>query len=275
MKKIVTIQDISCVGKCSLTVALPILSAMGLETAIIPTAVLSNHTAFTGFSFRDLTEDIPGILDQWERQGFVFDAVYSGYLGSVRQIELVRRTWQVCAAPGALRIVDPAMADNGKLYAGFTEAFAAAMAGLCGQADLIMPNLTEASLMTGLPYKPEGDEAYIQDMLRALAGLGCPLPMLTGVSFRDGTYGAMLYDRDRDEFLSYSGEKLPARFHGTGDIFASVVTGGLVRGLGPMASMALAVDYVHDCIQETLSHEDHNWYGVDFEALIPSLVSRL
>lgn len=275
MKKIVTIQDISCVGKCSLTVALPLLSAMGLETAIIPTAVLSNHTAFSGFTFHDLTDTIPGILDQWKKEGFVFDAVYSGYLGSLRQIELVERAWDSCLAPGGLKIVDPAMADNGSLYKGFTEDFARAMGGLCGKADLIMPNLTEACFMTGRPYRPDGGDSYVRDTLRALSGLGCRFSMLTGVSPDENSLGAMIYDRDRDIFLSAYNEKLPVRFHGTGDIFASVMTGGLVRGKSLEEAMSIAVDFVHDCILETISHKDHNWYGVDFEAVIPALTARL
>lgn len=146
MKRIVTIQDVSCVGKCSLTVALPIISAMGVETAIIPTAVLSTHTMFKGFTFRDLTSDIEPIMEHWKKEGFKFDAIYTGYLGSFEQIELMHRLIKEFRGPDTKVIVDPCMADNGKLYPGFTPEFAKAMAGLCAEADIIVPNLTEASL---------------------------------------------------------------------------------------------------------------------------------
>ncbi len=268
MKKIATIQDISCIGKCSLTVALPILSAMGIETAVIPTAVLSTHTAFDGFTFRDLTSDIGGILDHWKKEGFSFDAVYSGYLGSPEQIDLVRRTWKEFSGPETLHIVDPAMADNGSLYKGFTQAFADEMARLCGEADLIMPNLTEAALMTHSPYRPEGGRDYIQDMLRRLAELGSRYSMLTGVSPEPDRLGAMIYD-SRDNIL------LPVKFHGTGDIFASCMAGGMTIGKGLEESMAIAVDYTLECIRATTANAGYNWYGVDFETAIPYLVRRI
>ena len=156
MKRIVTIQDISCVGKCSLTVALPIISAMGVEAAIIPTAVLSTHTMFKGFTFRDLTSDIEPIMEHWKNEGFKFDAIYTGYLGSFEQIELMHRLIAEFKGPKTKVIVDPCMADNGKLYPGFTPEFAKAMAGLCAEADIILPNLTEASFMLGEPYVGSG-----------------------------------------------------------------------------------------------------------------------
>ena len=148
-KKILTIQDISCVGQCSLTVALPILSACGMENCILPSAVLSTHTAgFSGFTVRDLTEDIPGIAAHWRKEGIAFDAIYTGYLGSTKQIEYIEDFFKTVAAPGCVKIVDPAMADHGKLYAGFDMAYAMAMAKLCKKADVILPNLTESCLMT-------------------------------------------------------------------------------------------------------------------------------
>ena len=275
MKKIATIQDISCIGKCSLTVALPILSAMGIETAVIPTAVLSTHTAFDDFTFRDLTSDIGGILDHWKKEGFSFDAVYSGYLGSPEQIDLVRRTWKEFSGPETLHIVDPAMADNGSLYKGFTQAFADEMARLCGEADLIMPNLTEAALMTHSPYRPEGGRDYIQDMLRRLAELGSRYSMLTGVSPEPDRLGAMIYDSRDNIFYEYYNEKLPVKFHGTGDIFASCMAGGMTIGKGLEESMAIAVDYTLECIRATTANAGYNWYGVDFETAIPYLVRRI
>ncbi len=275
MKKILTIQDISCVGKCSLTTALPIISAMGVETAVIPTAVLSTHTAFQGFTFRDLTEDIPGILEHWKKEGFTFSAIYSGYLGSARQIDLVRQAWKELASPASVRIVDPAMADHGKLYAGFSQAFAAEMASLCGQADLILPNLTEGCLMTGTPYREDGDEAYYQALLRKLGALGAGTVIMTGVSLREGRLGALTYRAADDSFAFYDNEKLPVSFHGTGDIFASCVTGALALGLSAADAAALAVDYTLECMKETMKDPDYSWYGVNFESALSWLTDKV
>ena len=275
MKKILTIQDISCVGKCSLTTALPIISAMGIETAVIPTAVLSTHTAFQGFTFRDLTGDIPGILDHWKKEGFSFSAVYSGYLGSAEQIKLVRRAWQELSSPASIKIVDPAMADHGKLYAGFTEAFAAQMASLCGQADIILPNLTEGCLMTGHEYREDGDEAYYKTLLRKLADLGAGTVIMTGVSLREGKLGAMTYNKSADSFSFYDNDKLPVSFHGTGDIFASCVTGAVVLGSPAEEAASIAVDYTLECMRETMKDPDYSWYGVNFESALPWLTDRV
>ena len=145
MKRIVTIQDISCVGKCSLTVALPIISAMGIETAVIPTAVLSTHTAFKNFTYRDLTGDLPKIAKHWKQEKFNFDGIYTGYLGSIEQIDILKEFFKQFKTPNNFIFIDPVMADNGKLYAGFDEKFVREMKELCKMADIIVPNLTEAS----------------------------------------------------------------------------------------------------------------------------------
>ena len=144
MKKIVTMQDISCVGKCSLTVALPVISAMGIETAVIPTAVLSTHTMFHDFTFHDLTSEILPIMDHWKKVHFQFDAVYTGYLGSFEQLKLAAKLFDRFGQ--GIKLVDPCMADNGKLYAGFTEEFAYAMRKLCAKADVIVPNMVQAAV---------------------------------------------------------------------------------------------------------------------------------
>jgi len=285
MKRIITIQDISCVGKCSLTVALPVISAMGVETAVLPTAVLSTHTAFKGFTFRDLTDDIESICSHWKNQHITFDAIYTGYLGSFRQLELMSKLIDDFGTEKGTVIIDPCMADNGNLYAGFTPEFALAMAKLTGKADVILPNLTEASYMLGIPYKASGyDEQYIKDMLVQLSALGCRHTVIKGVvfdqdqpSFRNvkDRIGIVSYDTGTKKISGYFHEKLPVSFHGTGDIFASVCTGALMRGLTLDASLALAADFVVESIRATLSHSDHNWYGVDFEAAFPWLLKRL
>ena len=285
MKRIITIQDISCVGKCSLTVALPVISAMGVEACVLPTAVLSTHTAFKGFTFRDLTSDIKPICDHWKNEKIHFDAIYTGYLGSFEQLDLMHKLIEDFGGGDTLAIVDPCMADNGKLYPGFTQEFAFAMAKLCGKADVIVPNLTEASFMLGVPYVESGyDEDYVKDMLKKLAALGAKKIVLKGVEFAQdqedlkgiaGKIGIASYDAATGTFDWYFHKKMPQSFHGTGDIFASVLTGALMRGLTLQQSYSLAGDFVVESIKETLSHEDYNWYGVDFEAAFPYLIERL
>lgn len=273
MKRIATMQDLSCIGTCSLAVALPVLSAIGLETAVIPTAVLSAHTAFRGVSIRDLTDDIPAILAHWERESFRFDAVYSGYLASARQIEYVERLFAL-AAPGALRIVDPAMADGGRLYSGFDASFPDAMKELCARADVILPNLTEACLLSGTPYRPDFSAAELQELARKLSASGARYVILTGVSDAPGRVGALGYDREEERFFSRCSRRSAQNFHGTGDLFSSVVAGAMTRGFSPDASLTLAVDFTAECIRLTQNDSDR-WYGVNFEPALPFLIRRM
>lgn len=276
MKRIITVQDISCVGKCSLTVALPVISAMGVEACVLPTAVLSTHTAFKGFTFRDLTADISNITNHWKQEKISFDAIYTGYLGSFEQIELMHSLIADFGGGSTRVIVDPCMGDNGALYSGFTPDFAKAMAGLCSKADVIVPNLTEASFMLGIPYVEAGyTKEYIEELVKKLAGLGSRKVVLKGVSFDDKKLGIVSYDSQTQKISWYFHEKMPQSFHGTGDIFASVLTGALVRGFELQDACRLAADFVVEAIRATLSHKDYNWYGVDFEAAIPFLVERL
>ena len=278
MKRIVSIQDISCVGKCSLTVALPIISAMGVECGIVPTAVLSVHTAFDSFTFDDLTDQIEPISASWKENGVTFDAIYTGYLGSFEQLELVSRFIDEHGGEDTLVFVDPAMADNGSLYKGFTPEFARAMgAVVCSKADIIDPNITEAAFMLGAEYKAEGDydEDYVRELLRGLVALGARKAVLTGVSLEPGQCGIYGYDAQADEFFSYFNELVDARFHGTGDVFSSTTVGALMNGKGLPDALAIAADYTVASIKETIAHEDHNWYGVDFETCVPYLLTRL
>ena len=274
MKRILTVQDISCVGKCSLTVALPIISAMGVECAILPTAVLSAHTAFPGFTFRDLTEDLGGIIAHWRDVGIDFEAVYTGYLGSQEQMDIVAHLFDTYG--DAIRIVDPVMGDNGRLYPGFTEEFAKKMAQLCAKADIILPNMTEAAYMLGIPYVGDGyDEAYIKNLLRRLAALGPKVAILTGVCLEEGRLGAMAYDRENNAFFYYGREHLPGSFHGTGDVFASAFTGALTEGGDWREALRVATDYTVECIAMTLANPNHVTYGVEFERAIPYLTRRI
>lgn len=272
MKRILTIQDISCVGKCSLTVALPILSAMGMETAIIPTAVLSTHTMFSNFTCVDLEDQIVPITDHWVSENIDFSCIYTGYLAGAGQIDIIKDVFRKFKT---LTIVDPVMADNGKLYPAFDEAFAEKMASLCAQADIILPNITEACLMTGMEYKTEYDEAYIKEMLNKLCDLGAGICIVTGVGFAPGKTGAYGYDRNKDEFCYYENNLIDAVYHGTGDIFASTFTGAVMNGLSWKEALPVAADYTARCIQNTLDDPEGRDYGVNFEAEIPYLLERL
>ena len=275
MKRIVTIQDISCVGKCSLTVALPIISAMGVETAILPTAVLSTHTMFSGFTCKDMTDQIIPIAEHWKKEKFGFDAIYTGYLGSFEQIEIVSKLFDEFKTDSNLIIVDPVMADNGKLYPAFDEAYARENAKLCGKADLIVPNLTEASFLTGMPYRTTYDRKYITDMLEALAKLGPKYVALTGVSFEEGKIGVMGLDTENGAYFEYYTEHVPVSYHGTGDIFSSVVVGALTRGKSLPEAFRIACDYTKETIAYTWHTVGAAGYGVDFEVTLPKLVQRM
>lgn len=274
MKRIVTVQDISCVGKCSLTVALPIISALGVEAAILPTAVLSTHTMFSGFTCKDLTDQIEPVAAHWKAEKLGFDAVYTGYLGSFEQIDLMKKFFADFRTENNFCFVDPAMADNGKLYPAFDEAFARHMATLCAAADVIVPNITEACYMTGTEYKAEYDEEYVKALLLRLSELGTPLCILTGVSFEEGSTGVMGYDRAKDEFYYYRHDKLPVSYHGTGDIFSSTCLGAMVSGLDWKQAVRVAADYTARCIDITIKDPEGCWYGVNFEQAIPYLIER-
>lgn len=276
MKRIVTIQDISCVGKCSLTVALPIISACGVETAVIPTAVLSTHTAFQGFTFHDLTEEILPIASHWKQEKIGFDAIYTGYLGSFEQLELVSQFMDQFKTEKNFVIVDPVMADNGSLYPGFTKEFVREMEKICGKADVIVPNLTEASYLLDIPYMGDQyDENDIKNILVSLSKLGCRKVVLTGVSLVPDQLGVVSYDAETKQFFHYFNEKMPASFHGTGDIFASAMTGALMNQCTLEQALEIAVDYTVACIRKTIADPDHRWYGVNFEQALPLLVERL
>ncbi len=272
-KRILTIQDISCVGQCSLTVALPILSASGVETCILPSAVLSTHTGgFKGYTFRDLTEDIPGIADHWESEGIRFDAVYSGYLGSARQIEYVKDITNRLSADNALSIVDPAMADNGKLYVGFDGDFVQAMKSLVFSADIILPNITEACLLTGTEYRESYDRAYIDGLLTSLESAGASTVILTGVSFKPDTTGVLVDEKGERSY--YEHRKIAKGCHGTGDIYASAFVGAMLGDRPLFEAAKIAADFTVLCIEKTRGDQSH-WYGVKFEQALPDYIRML
>ncbi len=272
-KRLLTIQDISCVGQCSLTVALPILSACGHETAILPSAVLSTHTSgFTGFTFRDLVEDMPAIGAHWVKEGIRFAAVYTGYLGSVGQVDYVRRIMSTTLEDGGLRIVDPAMADNGKLYPLFGQDYVEAMKNLCFESDILLPNITEACYLTGMEYRTEYDEGYIRDLLGALRAAGAKTVVLTGVSYEPTTTGVVVMEGD--EVTYYRHRRLSQSCHGTGDVYASAFVGALMNGIPAATAAAVAADYTVACMENTVGDPNHT-YGVKFEPVLGRLIERI
>ncbi|MBR0040584.1 MAG: pyridoxamine kinase [Oscillospiraceae bacterium] len=271
--KILTIQDISCVGQCSLTVALPILSAAGIETCILPSAVLSTHTAgFSGFTVRDLTEDIPAIAAHWRKEKIAFDAVYTGYLGSTEQIAYVQDIFDTLQKPGALTIVDPAMADNGKLYPAFDQAYVEAMKTLAFGADVILPNITEACFLTGMEYRESYDESYIAALLDRLTAAGAKTIVLTGVGYAPDKTGVVV--RESGVTRYYEHKKIAKGCHGTGDVYASAFVGALENGFSSYDAAVLAADYTVRCIELTQGDPEH-WYGVKFELALPEFIRML
>ena len=272
-KRLLTVQDVSCVGQCSLTVALPILSAAGHETAILPSAVLSTHTGgFTGYTFRDLTDDIPKIADHWKKEGIAFDAVYTGYLGSARQIEYVKAIMATLLRDGGMTFVDPAMADNGKLYPGFDDAFVAEMRKLVFSADVILPNITEACLLTGAEYRETYDEAYVADLVARLLDGGAKTVVLTGVSYKSDVTGIVVADKNGSSY--YTHKRLPQGSHGTGDVYASAFVGAYMRGKSALEAAGIAGEYTLRCIENTVGDDSHR-YGVKFEPVLPYYIDAL
>lgn len=269
-KRILTIQDISCVGQCSMTVALPILSACGHETCILPTALLSTHTG--GFGKPQVLHfdgALEGMWRHWKKNGIVFDAILVGYLGSTAAVEAVSVILEELLSPGGVSIVDPAMADHGKLYSGFDESYARAMEGLCRKADLILPNITEAAIFAGVPYREELTEGYVQQLLEALDH---PCVVLTGVGYREGQTGIVIREGDKQHY--YAHPRVGKSYHGTGDMFAAAFTGALLQEKTKAEASRIAADFVCRAIAYTEENPAH-WYGVKFEAALPDLIRML
>ncbi len=268
--RILTIQDISCVGQCSLTVALPVLSACGHETCVLPTALLSTHTG--GFGQPVIVrhdEALTGILRHWQKNGICFDAILTGYLGSLAAVEAVGDAMERLLAPGGVRIVDPAMADGGRLYPGLDGTYVRAMGTLCRRADILLPNVTEAAMLTGIPYREEPDDGYICQLLD---GLDSPCTVLTGVGFQKGKTGVVVREGNRQQY--YCHDRVGKSVSGTGDLFAACFTGAHLRGNGIYEAAKLAADFTSRCVEDTVENPAH-WYGVKFETALPELIRML
>ena len=272
-KRILTIQDISCLGQCSMTVALPIISACSHETCILPSAVLSTHTGgFSGYTVNDLSGDFPSIKEHWLKEGISFDAIYTGYLGSTQQIEYVSDIFDTFKRKDAKIIVDPAMADNGKLYWGFDDEYVKGMAYLCSKADIILPNITEACFLTGVEYKESYDKAYVDLLISKLSEICKGTIIITGVSYDDKEINVVI--ADNGEQTPYVHRRISKSFHGTGDIFSSAFVGAYMQGKSMFDAVQIASDYTVECIENTVDDESH-WYGTKFEIALPSLIRML
>ena len=268
MKRVLSIQDLSCMGKCSLTVALPVLSAMGHACTVLPTAVLSTHTAFPNPHCRSLTEDILPIAEHWAASGAEFDVISVGYLADPLQAEKVSRVLEKFQSTV---ILDPAMGDHGRLYSGQTPQHVEAMAQLCRQADYILPNLTEAALLTGIPYREDADEGYLQDLTAGMLSFGAKAVVITGFTRADGQTG-FFGARAGGESFTYHARRIPKHFHGTGDLFAAVFAGGLLRGKTDAQAATLAARFVERVITAT---RESTPFGIAFEPELPWLIAQL
>jgi pyridoxine kinase len=274
-KRVVAIHDISCFGRCSLTVALPIISAAGIETSVIPTAVLSTHTGdITGFTYRDLTEDILPVVRHWQSLNLNFDAIYTGFLGSFEQLDIIMEVFAALKTPDNLILVDPVMADNGKLYSVFPPDFPKGMKKLCAVADIMVPNMTEAALLVGDAYR-EGpyDKAYIEDLFAKLADIGPQRIVLTGVYFDEAELGAAVYDRGEIAYLM--SRKIPGFYHGTGDVFGSALLAGIMEGLTLDSATDAAIELTVESIERTWQAGTDVRFGVNFEAGLGDFAARL
>lgn len=271
--RIAVIQDLSCVGRCSLGVAMSVLPAMGLEVAALPTALLSTHTAFEGFTFVDLSGEMERIMAHWRALNLRFDAIYIGYLGSIRLIELAERFIALFRADGAPVILDPAFGDNGALYAGFDGTYVTRLRSLCSHADVILPNLTEACFLLDMPWE---DSAECAERARTAAHglLGDRLRNVLITSCRfDGDQTGLIC-AGADDFV-YPHDRLALSCPGSGDLFASVFAGLMTLGRGIRASACIAADFTRDCIEYSMNCGDHRWYGVDFEPMLGALIRRI
>ena len=260
--KLLTMQDLSCVGQCSLTVALPILSANGIETCVLPTAILSNHTMFKSWSYLDLTVEIENIFRHWKNNNFKFDAFLLGYLGKPELMKVAEKCFDNFSADGAKVIIDPVFGDNGKLYPGFDLNYVNEMRKLLKRADVILPNVTEACFLTDTEYKPGYDIAFVDDLAKKLAKITNGKIIITG-ALLGKNIGEVIYEKNKSDILLH--ELIPQSKHGTGDIFASVFTANYLLGKGEHDSCDIAAKFVADCLKNT--DKDH-FYGVDFERIL-------
>lgn len=268
MKRILVIEDLSCVGSCSLTVALPILSAMGIRCSVLPTAVLSTHTGFPAPHIRDLTEDIEPVCDHWLSVGADFDAILVGYLSDPRQAEAVLEVISSFSCPV---ILDPALGDHGKLYSGISQEHVEAMADLASLAEVVLPNVTEAAFLTDVPYQEQTDGQYLRMMLEKLCRMKTRAVVITGITPSEEQTGFAGILKDEGLF-SYRADRRDISSHGTGDMFSAVFAGAYLLGKDPMEAAELAAGFVERVLDAT---ESASPFGANFESQLPWLWQQL
>lgn len=271
--RIAAIHDLSCFGRCSLTIALPVLSAMGCQCCPLPTALLSAHTGISGFTFLDTTDEMRRISAHWSQLSLHFQAIYTGFLGSAPQINLVEDFLRRFHAPDTLLVMDPVMGDHGTPYKTCTPALRQGLRELVAQADVITPNLTEAAILLDIPYH-ESQTADTAELVRALSLQGQRSVVLTGYAAAPWQVGALCYDRDTRQVEAVQTARVPQDFPGTGDLFASVLTGALTRGAPLLQAARTAVDFVGSCVARSVAKGAGEADGVDFEPLLRQLTVK-
>lgn len=276
--KVLVIQDISASCQISMNVAVPILSSLNNSTHMLPTALLSTHTGagFEDYTYLDLTSEMSKILDHWKQLGLSFDGVLVGYLGSHKQIEIVKRIIKEFATPEAIIVLDPVMGDHGKLYDGFDEEYVQEMRELCQLSTVIIPNLTEAAYLTKTPYqKGPYTSENVERLMKKMVQLNKKQVVLTGVMLSGNEIGAASMTQ-KDQQVSYAFSPVyPGRFEGTGDVFSSVIAGFLFQQISLDLAMTSAVEYVEKVIKRTLENRPSLRFGVQFETDLLFLIERL
>ena len=277
MKRVLAVHDISCVGKCSSTVALPVISAAGIECSLLPTALLSTHTGgFEGYTFLDLTDEMEKIFNHFQTLNLNVDAIYSGYMGSAAQIDLlIKKIEYFKQSSDSLYICDPVMADNGKLYTAFDLNFVKEMTKLVKSADVVIPNLTEASFILNKEYKETYTREEVKSILKELTSLGPKISILTGVTFEEGKLGSMAYDSSEDKYYEFYTNRIDGYYHGTGDLFSSAVVGCLLNGIPLQKTLQISTIFTFKSIQQTFKEGLDKKYGVEFEMFIKWYSSQL
>ncbi len=278
LPRMAAIHDISGLGKCSLTVALPIVSASGVECCCIPTALLSTHTGcFSDWTFRDLSDDILPIAEHWSKLDDIsFDAIYSGYLASEKQGELIEKCIDYLKGENTLVIVDPAMADNGRYYANLDEKMASCFKRLIAKADVITPNITEACFITGTEYisAPHSEE-FVDGLIDKLSQLGPRIVAITGVCPDESHVGIVARDNKTGKTCRFMNRAREGVFHGSGDVFASSFAALLTRGADVETALSLAEAFVSDCVERTEKRNVPRHYGLDFESALPDYIKSM
>ena len=273
--KILTIQDISCYGQCSITVALPVISSFGIETVVLPSAVLSTHTSgFNGYTFRDLTEDLPAIREHWEKEGIYFDAIYTGFIGSIKQLDYIKEIIESRLKPGGLVFVDPAMADYGEFYNGFDQEFADKMGELCKLGDYVLPNTTEACYLLHKEWKPEFSKEEMEEIAEGLKSFTKRHIILKGDTHKENKMGMIVSDKKESTTKFVYNDRVDYLSHGTGDVFASAFVGSVLNGKNPTSAAKIAGELTKKAVEKTM-HDSNHGYGVKFELVLSEIQELL